>query len=235
MNRLKRPLSKHRLWLVAIAPIAACNPMLGEVGPRERKYESRVRYAEETERPMAGSLWTANAGGNYAFRDHRAQRQGDLVMILVSENADARRGAATETSRNSEMSNAITDIGAVLKYLQPGLSGAELAGGKSESDFSGSGTTSRTEKLTARVTATVKMVLPNGNLFVEGEREVLVNRESNVLYVSGVIRPIDIGDDNTIESARLADAQIEFNGRGVISDKQGPGALQRVMDQYGPF
>ncbi len=217
-----------------LATLQGCNPVIGEVVRPSRLPPIGMCEAPREAR-TPGSLWTASASGNILVTDHRGIQACDLVMVLVSENADARRGAATDLSRDSSMSNSITDLAAILKYLQPGLMGAELAGGKSGSDFSGAGETSRTEKLTARITATVKRVLPNGNLFIEGEREVLVNREINVLYVSGIIRPVDIDEHNTVESARIAEAQIEFNGRGVISDKQGPGFLTRAIDQYNPF
>lgn len=213
---------------------AGCNPQLGEViRPTRLPPVAQCDAPHEVRTP--GSIWTQQAPGNILVTDHRGLQACDLVMVLVSETADARRNAATDLSRDSSLSNSITDLAAVLKYLQPGLMGAELAGAKSGSDFSGSGETSRTEHLEAKITATVKRVFPNGNLFIEGQREVLVNREVNVLYVSGIIRPVDIDETNTVESSRIAEAQIEFNGRGVISEKQGPGALTRVIDAYNPF
>ncbi len=81
----------------------------------------------------------------------------------------------------------------------------------------------------------VRQVLPNGNLFVEGNRVILVNNEEHHFYVSGVARPIDIDETNAVSSSRLADAEIEFTGRGVLSDQQRPGAMQRVFGRVWPF
>ena len=84
------------------------------------------------------------------------------------------------------------------------------------------------------MSAIVRQVLPNGNLFIEGHRQILINQESQHFYISGVIRPWDIRDDNTVDSSRMADAQIEFNGQGVISEIS-PGILTRGLNRYNLF
>jgi len=217
------------MWLVS------CTPQLGEYVPRHRDYKTKVEFAETSERPAPGALWTPNRVGNFFFADQRAMRVGDIVTVEVKETADARRGASTSLGRQAEMTNAISEFLGALKYLQPGLKGADMLGAKNKNDFKGTGETTRTERFKATVPATVLKVLPNGNLFVEGYRVILVNREEHRFYISGVVRPVDISDHNTIPSTRLAEAEIGFTGRGVISDKQGPGVLSRGIDQYNPF
>jgi flagellar L-ring protein precursor FlgH len=81
----------------------------------------------------------------------------------------------------------------------------------------------------------VKKTFPNGNLFIEGHRVILVKNEEHHFYISGVIRAVDIEGDNSVASALVADAEIEFTGRGVISDKQSPGWLNRTLDYVTPF
>ena len=87
----------------------------------------------------------------------------------------------------------------------------------------------------ATVSTVVKSVMPNGNLFVEGHRVVLVNREEQHLYVSGVVRPIDIDDQNAIDSSRIAEAHIEFVGQGVVSDAESPGVVSRAVGSVWPL
>ncbi|MFT7625011.1 MAG: flagellar L-ring protein precursor FlgH [Myxococcota bacterium] len=215
--------------------ISGCNPQLGEYSHRKRIYEPPVAFPQATEQASTGSIWTPSMRGNYLFTDQRARSAGDIVTVVVREEADARRGATTKTGRESKMSLALTGLFSVLKELKPDLLGAEMLGFESGNEFNGQGSTTRTERLHATVPATVMKVLPNGNLFVEGTRTILVNREEHRFYISGVVRPADISDENMVESERIAEAEIEFNGRGVISDKQGPGALIRAMDQYSPF
>ena len=213
----------------------ACTPELGQYVPRTRTYSESVTFPQDAESAVTGGLWTPTQTGNYLFSDQRARQIGDIVTIVVEEQADASRDAQTTLNRESGMSTAINGFLGLIKYLQPQLAGADLLGTNATADFSGAGRTTRSERLSARVPATVKRVMPNGNMFVEGYRLILVNREENRFYISGVVRPADISDENVVRSSRIAEAEIEFSGRGVISDKQGPGALIRAIDQYSPF
>ncbi|MEO8877789.1 MAG: flagellar basal body L-ring protein FlgH, partial [Polyangiaceae bacterium] len=77
--------------------------------------------------------------------------------------------------------------------------------------------------------------MPNGDLFLEGTKVVLINNEEYHLYVSGLVRPTDIAQDNTVASTRIADAQIEFTGRGDIADQQRKGWGARLLDTLNPF
>jgi flagellar L-ring protein precursor FlgH len=238
---------KYSLYEMAMTPLlvlilsfgsmglVSCTPHMGEYVPRMREYKPSVQFAAETETPSEGAIWTPNRLGNFLFADQRAMRVGDIVTIEVRETADARRGASTTLDRKSEMSNTISGFLGLIKYLKPDLKAADLLGAKTANDFKGAGETSRTERFKATVPATVKSVMPNGNLFVEGYRVILVNREEHRFYISGIIRPVDISEHNTIPSTKIAEAEIGFTGRGVISDKQGPGVLSRGLDQYNPF
>ena len=105
----------------------------------------------------------------------------------------------------------------------------------SSADFKAEGATGRTERLTATVPAIVRKVLPNGNLFIEGHRVVLVNDEEQHFYISGVVRPIDIDQENSVKSTMVADAEIEFTGNGVLSDNQRQGWLSRYLGWIWPF
>jgi len=226
---------RYLAWLVLCPVMIGCAPQLGEVAPRERKYRSVVQFPQTTEKAQPGSVWTPTRNGNFLFADQRAMRQGDIVTVKVEESADAKRGASTTLDRDSKMSNAISGFLGLIKYLKPDLAGADLLGAKSDTDFKGLGETTRSEKLNAKVPATVKRVLPNGNLYIEGYRTILVNNEAHHFYISGVIRSVDISDDNSVSSSRIAEAEIEFSGRGDISDKQRPGVIQRYVDKYNPF
>lgn len=222
-------------WVVVGLTVSACAPQLGEFQHRQRTYKAPVKFPQAEQKPAPGSLWTDTLQGNYLFADQRAMRVGDIVTVVVRESADARRGASTTLDRKSAMSNTLTDFLGLLKRLSPTSVGTELLGGKSISDFSGMGETTRSEKLSATVPATVKKVLPNGNLYIEGHRTIMVNNEEHHFYISGVVRPVDISDDNSVSSSRIAEAEIEFGGRGDITDKQRPGIITRTVDKYNPF
>lgn len=232
----KTDLSIGTIFCVTAAiMLSACAPKMGEFQHRNRAYKAPVNFPQEGQKPVEGSLWTATLQGNYLFADQRAMRVGDIVTVIVKEQANASGGATTVLDRDSSMSNTISDFLGLLKKFQPSMVGLEALGAKSNSDFKGMGETTRSEKLTATVPATVKKVMPNGNLYIEGHRTIMLNHEEHHFYISGVVRPVDISDDNSVSSSRLAEAEIEFGGRGDITDKQRQGVVSRSVDKYNPF
>ncbi|RLA79841.1 MAG: hypothetical protein DRG33_03385 [Deltaproteobacteria bacterium] len=186
-----------------------------------------------------GSLWIDEGGRNHLFLDNKARWLNDLVTVKIVEVNQAKGEASTESGRESSVDASIdTFFGAPshfgLKHIWSGGFKPELKAGI-ESSFEGSGTTSRSMKILATITCRVVQVLPNGNLVIEGRREVKVNREREYIVLSGIVRPEDIAPDNTVLSTAVADARIEYSGSGVISDRQGPGILTRVLDLIWPF
>jgi flagellar L-ring protein precursor FlgH len=121
------------------------------------------------------------------------------------------------------------------RLLPAGIDPSNLVSANSSSNVDGSGTVKRSEQITMRVAATVTQVLPNGNLVVAGRQQVRVNQELRDLQVGGIIRPQDIGSDNTVKHDRLAEARIAYGGRGTISDVQRPRYGQELLDIIMPF
>ncbi len=175
-----------------------------------------------------GSLWREGLSASNLYTDARALRENDLVVVKVEEIADAKRSADTDLIHNSQTE-------AALKALMQATSQSYSLGGGLNSTFKGNGSTARTERLTATVPCVVKKVLPNGNLFIEGHRVVLVNNEEQHFYLSGVVRPIDIDQENSVKSSVVAEAEVEFTGRGVLSDNQTQGWLSRAFSWLWPF
>jgi flagellar L-ring protein precursor FlgH len=205
--------------------------------PKHREYEVPAQAADTASR-APGSLFMAGQGAAGLFTDQRAYRVNDLVVVRVEEVADAQRRANTDLKRESGFS---VDVSAFLKAVNgAGITAAlptldAKLGLNNGTTFDATGATGRTEHLQASVPALVRKVLPNGNLFVEGHRVVLVNQEENHFYISGVVRPIDIDQTNTVKSNLMADAEVEFTGRGVISDNQRQGWLSRFFGWIWPF
>jgi len=174
-----------------------------------------------------GSLWATDRAGSL-FEDTRARRVGDLVMVQVAENATGTKKAATSTDRSSSLSTAIDTFftaPVVGRNLNVGL----------DNKFDGSGSTTRSGNLTAQVAAVVRQVLPNGNLVIEGNREIQVNGEIQIIRLTGVVRPVDISTQNVVLSSRIADARITYTGVGVVDEKQRPGWFTRLVDYLTPF
>jgi flagellar L-ring protein precursor FlgH len=141
-----------------------------------------------------------------------------------------------------EVGGSITGaVGAVLGRFLPentqtaGSSNSALLTVDSNSQTTGAGSVKRNEQVVTNIAAVVTQLLPNGNFVIEGKQEVRVNFEIRELIVAGIIRPEDIEADNTIASAKIAQARIAYGGRGQITDVQQPRYGQQVMDILLPF
>src|SRR5262249_1961067 len=116
-----------------------------------------------------------------------------------------------------------------------GIDMSSMVDASSSGSSSGAGSVNRSEQLETNVPAIVTQVLPNGNLGIEGRQEVRVNYEMREMIVAGVVRPEDIESDNTLDSAKIAEARISYGGRGQISDVQQPRVGQQFLDVLLPF
>jgi len=205
---------------------------------KQKKREYTFDKESDNKRAAAseGSLWQDGRPASMLFTDARALHQNDLVVIKVEEIASANRSANTNLNRDSAAAAKIDAFLGLLGKLQSaGLDPNLNIGGSSKSSFKGEGKSDRSEYLTATVPALVRKVLPNGNLFVEGHRVVLVNSEEQHFYISGVVRPIDIDQENSVKSSMIADAEIEFVGAGDLTDNQKQSFLSRYFGWLWPW
>lgn len=199
------------------------------------------RYIEQASQPEianiqttpTGSLWSPSAWFSDLAADQRARRVDDIVTIVVNESASAVSTGVTQTSRKSSAQNSITALAGVTRATGPWANLANLGG---QTTLNGQGTTSRTTTLTTTVSARVTHVLRNGNLVLEGTKNVGINSENQTITVRGVIRPIDLDTTNTVLSARLAQMEIQVNGKGVVADAvHRPNILYRLLLGILPF
>lgn len=186
--------------------------------------------------PEEGSLWTEGSSRGL-FGDTRARQVGDLVTVRISEKPTGKLSAKTQTSRDSSISAGIPNLLGVMETYgnNHGPDQDSLFKANFKPSFKGEGSNSRDGELDAYITARVIQVLSNGNLRILGRQEIQVNSETQYITVSGIIRPEDINTDNEVQSTYIADARIEYSGRGAIADKQRPGWLMRALDRIWPF
>jgi flagellar L-ring protein FlgH len=199
-----------------------------------------VRLPMPTPEPAvysSNSLW--RSGSRAFFRDQRARQVGDILTVKVKITDQAQLSNQTARSRkNSENLGAKNLFGLEVnpgKIFPEGTEAGSLLDASSASGSQGAGSVRRSEQLTTSVAAMVTQLLPNGNLVIEGKQEVRVNFEKRELIVAGVVRPEDIESDNTIDSAKIAQARIAYGGEGQITDVQQPRYGQQVMDVLLPF
>jgi flagellar L-ring protein precursor FlgH len=189
------------------------------------------------EKAPPGSLWM-NLPPRTQLLDQNARQVGDLITVQIEEEALAEVLADTETRRESSTGGSIGSLFGVtagVTEANPNLGGEIGLSVNGNAEFRGDGKTRRSGTVSGVITCRVVQVEPNGNLVVWGWKELRTNREPQHLVLTGVVRPRDITADNTVPSVRLADMNLEFTGSGVVSDKQGPGVLHRVVDRTWPF
>ena len=193
--------------------------------------ENRSTTEESGRSP--GSTWLNSSSMGDLARDLKANRVDDVVTIVVSEQASAVSTGATQTSRKSSVNSSINALAGV-KSSSGAL--ANLANTASDTELNGSGSTSRTTALTTNLTARVTKVLPNGFLVVEGTKNIQINSDWQTVTVRGVVRPSDLGPDNSIVSNRLGQLEVKLDGKGVVNDAiRRPNVLYRLLLGLLPF
>ena len=172
------------------------------------------------------------------LEDPVASRIGDILVIKVDEKDLASHQADTTLNKSDATTYgmpAALGFVAALKAKYPGVDPTTLFSSTSDQKFTGQGAVNRQGQVTATLPVRVIDVLPSGDLVIEGSKVVMVGNEEHQIYVSGVVRRIDVADDDTIPSSRIADAEVEYTGRGDISDTQRRGWLGRVLSKIWPF
>jgi flagellar L-ring protein FlgH len=181
----------------------------------------------------SGSLWSPASRLTDLASDLRATQVDDLITILVAEQASAVVNGATKTQRQSNLKSSISAIGGVTKTTG---ALANLANLSSQSQLNGQGATSRSTQLSTTLSARITHVLPNGYLVVEGNKDVVVNSEHQVVTVRGVVRPTDLSTGNVVSSNQIAQMELKINGKGVVNDAvRRPFILYRLLMGILPF
>lgn len=207
-------------------------------GRAETPLERLIREAGQLQAspPQAaspGSLYFA--GGRLAdlARDLRASQPGDIVTIVVADRASALTKGATTSARKAEAKAGIAALAGPVRTSGPLAQLANLGG---QSKLDGQGETSRESVLETTISARVTHVLPNGNLIVEGSKDVLVNSERQRVTIRGLLRWNDLSPGNRVSSDRLSDLEVRVEGRGVVQDAiRRPGFLYRLLTGLLPF
>ncbi|MFQ5714619.1 MAG: flagellar basal body L-ring protein FlgH [Candidatus Scalinduaceae bacterium] len=194
---------------------------------------------------LADSLWKKRVTINYnLFDDNRGKRVGDIVTIEVLEETIIDNAETSSTNNSSEASGEIDNdrfVRGILSGLRTGRNARfnertpNSFSTEFKSDFSGKGDYDSKRKVDLKLTAMIVEVLDNGNLVLEGKRDVEVNKEKYILKLTGIARPIDIAIDNTIKSSQLSNVDFDLEGKGWLTRAGKKGWFNRVVDIFWPF
>ena len=184
--------------------------------------QSNLQVASAT----PGSLWQPGGALTAMTADYKARSVGDTIMIQVLQQTTAQSAADASAQRTFQTSSAITALPGRIKTggVDP------LLGANSATQLKGQGSASNTSKLLTVISGSVIAVMPNGNLVVEAQREILMNNQHETMFIRGVLRPGDVSPFNTVPSTALANLEIELKGKGVVSDAtRRPNFVTRVL------
>ncbi len=204
--------------------------------------QSEVRQNESRRgNAIVGSSGGADSRANYGslvprryrnlFLTRTARGVGDVVTIIVSESSASSFSANTTATKKDTTATGPNSV-PLVDFLRVGLLSTILRpqSTNANSTVSGAGSTAQQGRFSARLSAVVKAVLPNGTMLIEGSRMVKVNNETQNLVLTGIVRPDDVRSDNTVLSESLASAEIKSEGIGLVVDRQRRGILTRLID-----
>ncbi|WP_448102243.1 flagellar basal body L-ring protein FlgH [Luteibacter jiangsuensis] len=218
--------------LVAALPLLALGGC-AMVPPTPKPMYTATLPVEPAAQPQATGSIYADQQSMELFADPRAHRIGDILTITLVEATQASKKAATSTSKKN--GNNIASPTLLGQGLRIGGKTADSAL-SSNNAFDGDGSSSQSNQLTGEITVTVAQRLSNGALVVRGEKWLTINQGEELVRISGIVRPQDIGNDNIVPSSRVADARIEYVGKGTLADSNTRGWLSRFFDsKWMPF
>jgi len=218
--------------LLATALAAGCGTL--HHTKKEQKDDDGLGWTQEPVPPSSnGAIY--QVGRDVAlFENPIAHHVGDIVTIVLNEATNAQKSAVTTTQKSTtDTLPGISLLGSPVTLHGSSVLSANV---NDANKFDGEGNSTQSNSLTGYITATVTKVLPNGNLYLKGEKKIWINQGQESVLVSGVIRPIDLAPDNSIPSYKVASARISYGGKGAVNDANAPGWLSRFFNSpWTPF
>lgn len=198
--------------------------------------------AQEEQKDFASTGSIFGQGDNPLFSDHKAMHVDDIVTVVISEtakssNTGSKSLSSTDSSKLGGGAFSSTGANSTVSKVTDGLNGYSSIGfgSDSASSFAGAGSATKDASFTTKVSARIVKILQNGNYFVSGKREILIDDQKQLIQISGVIRPYDIDQYNNIDSAKMSDAKILYKTEGDMdrATKQGWGT--KMVQAIWPF
>jgi flagellar L-ring protein precursor FlgH len=197
-------------------------------GPTTARAAERIALAP----PQHGAIYNNARSAQALFEDRRPREVGDTLTIIVSENVSASKSSGANASRNGAAS---LELGGVPRILSGLLSGADKVSMGGKNTLSAGGDANASNNFEGVITVTVTDMLPNGNLRVSGEKQMLINQGTEFIRFSGVVNPRTLSAANSVVSTQVADARMEYSGKGFLDEAQTMGWLQRIFLNVLPF
>ncbi|MGH8219259.1 MAG: flagellar basal body L-ring protein FlgH [Steroidobacteraceae bacterium] len=219
---------------IACAAFVLCTAAACQTAPRAPKVDDGLAWAKQPMAPPTnGAIYRAGTEIELA-ENPIARHVGDIVTIVLQEQTAAQKTATTDTAKSTtDTLPGPTLLGKAVTFHGIPILNNSI---NNSSKFAGSGDSAQSNSLTGYLAVTVIKVLPNGNLFVSGEKQIGLNQGNEYVRLTGVIRPIDLAADDSIPSYRVANARISYSGKGAIADANAQSWLSRFFNSpWMPF
>jgi len=220
--------------LVVLALLQGCaaqQPVMSSLSPSP-DFAPVYPLAKDQTAPATGGIY-GNRQSDAWFGRGRNYQIGDLITVMLNESTQADRSQKTDVSRDASNTALPKGANTLLGNVHPFFDALNLNAAKTAS--TGKGSAAQAASLTGSVTVTVTEILANGNLVVRGEKKLGLSEGTEVIQVAGVIRPQDIGPNGTVQSLRLANAQISYRGSGDLAAASKPGWGTSALLKLWPF
>jgi flagellar L-ring protein precursor FlgH len=216
------------LFIIAVAAlVGACATARVEPDPTANIDFHPVYASNGLQAVSSGAVF--NPAGSYdLFMDMRARAVGDILTIALIEKTNAQKEQSTSTAKKSKTDTGTPIIaGGPVTWNGKQILNNSIAGDRA---FDGKADSSQSNSLIGNITVSVADRLPNGNLLVRGEKLININQGEEYIRLQGIVRPVDIGPDNTVASTKVADAKISYSARGALADSNRQGWLSRFFN-----
>ncbi len=231
MSECKRRRIVTSLGGVAILLVVLAGCVSGGHVKMHEPLTVRPKHPVEAPTPTHGAIYQGGRFFQPLFEDRRARTFGDILIVQISEKLSASQQSKSSTDRASSTDMSIPLIkGIPFKSLQ----GAGV-GASADQKFEGKGETSNNNVFSGVISVTVIDVLANGNLVIAGDKQIGINHNAEMLRFSGIVNPTTIQAGNTLNSTQVAEARLEYIGRGYIDEAQAMPWLQRIFVNFLPF
>jgi len=219
------------MWVLSVASAVGAGQKDKPKRPSDNYDELVAQYLDAARRTNASAAVESNAWMNSLMGDQRARHINDLVTVHVQESMTATGAADSSLSKKGTATIGVPSIFGLEGALPSSVSAADLVSAGTNTDFKGGGTTTRTGQLSAVITARVAEVLPNGDLVLEGVREVEINGDRQIVVLTGIARVADVGAGNVLPSPAIGQLRIRYFGRGLMKDSLSPGWLVKFLNK----
>ena len=218
---------KKIIYIIFFVTLSGCSTYVEEVNNQQFK-PLRPSFEEfERAEPSNGSIYSTSSSGLFSS-DRRAKKVGDILSVTLSETFSSNKAVTNSSAKADNIGAEVGPTGFMKNFR---LSGSV----EKTNSFSGSMATNQSNSLSGTLSATIVRVFPNGNLEIKGQKKLRITEGTEYIRLSGIIRPEDITTTNTVSSAKIAEAQIEYVGAGILDSATKPGWGSKIFRAISPF